>query len=162
MEHENNNNYASKGVGGTALGLSIGALGAELLTGGLNGLLGGVGRGGNCAGAQERLVTHTEAALMAENAELKTEKKLLESNIYTDQKTLELYRYIDGKIAGVEAQINAQAVYNATNTATLNCISGQVAALMALTKTVIPAANICPTPMPQYNSWTAPTAAAAG
>ena len=91
MEHENNNNCVSKGVGGTALGLSIGALGAELLTGGLNGLLGGVGRG-NCAGAQERLVTHTEAALMAENAELKTEKKLLESNIYTDQKTLELYR----------------------------------------------------------------------
>ena len=159
MEHENNNNYASKGVGGTALGLSIGALGAELLTGGLNGLLSGVGRG-NCTGAPERLVTHTEAALMAENAELKTEKKLLESNIYTDQKTLELYRYIDGKIGGVEAQINAQAVYNATNTAMLNCLNGQVAALMALTKTVIPAANICPAPMPQYNSWTAPTAAA--
>lgn len=162
MEHENNNNYASKGVGGTALGLSIGALGAELLTGGLNGLLNGVNRGGGGCNPAERLVTHTEAALMAENAELKTEKKLLESNIYTDQKTLELYRYVDGKLAGVEAQINAQAVYNATNTATLNCIAGQVAALMALTKTVIPAANICPAPMPQFNSWTAPTAAAAG
>lgn len=35
--------YASKGVGGTALGISIGALGLELLrNGGLNNLLGGV------------------------------------------------------------------------------------------------------------------------
>ena len=35
--------YASKGVGGTALGISIGALGLELLrNGGLNGLLNGV------------------------------------------------------------------------------------------------------------------------
>ena len=152
MDHENNN-YASKGVGGTALGLSIGALGAEFLPGILNGFAGNIGRGNG----GEHYVSKTEAALMAENAELKTEKKLLESNIYTDQKTLELYRYIDGKIGGVEAQINAQAVYNATNTATLNCIAGQVAALMALTKTVIPAANICPAPMPQYNSWTAPT-----
>jgi hypothetical protein len=28
---------------------------------------------------------------------------------------------------------------------------------MGLTKTIIPAANVCPQPMPQYNSWTAPT-----
>jgi hypothetical protein len=159
MDHENNNNYASKGVGGTALGLSIGAVAAEVLPGILNGF---IGNGGRCAGAAERLVTHTEAALMAENAELKTEKKLLESNIYTDQKTLELYKYVDGKFAGVEAQINAQAVYNATNTATLNCLAGQVAQLMSLTKIIIPSGNICPAPMPQYNSWTAPTAAAAG
>lgn len=34
-------NYASKGMAGTALGLSIGALGVEALRGGLNGILGG-------------------------------------------------------------------------------------------------------------------------
>lgn len=41
--------FASKGVGNTALGLSIGALGVELLrNGGLGGLLGGItGNGGN-------------------------------------------------------------------------------------------------------------------
>lgn len=41
--------FASKGVGNTALGLSIGALGLELLrNGGLNNLLGGItGNGGN-------------------------------------------------------------------------------------------------------------------
>ena len=37
MEH----NVASKGLGGTALGLSIGALGSMLLGGGLGGILGG-------------------------------------------------------------------------------------------------------------------------
>lgn len=40
--------FASKGVGGTALGLSIGALGLELLrNGGLNNLLGGITGNGN-------------------------------------------------------------------------------------------------------------------
>lgn len=148
MDHENNTSYAAKGVGNTALGLSIGAVAAELLGGNLGNILGN-GNGG-CG--------RTETALMVENATLKADKKLLESNIYTDQKTLELYRYIDGKFATVESQINQQAVYNATNTATLNCISGQVAQLMALTKTIIPIGNVCPQPMPQYNSWTAPTA----
>lgn len=154
MEHENNTNYANRGVGNTALGLSIGAVAAELLGGGLNGIL---GNRTACAPG-ERPVSATEAALMAKNAELETEKKLLESNIYTDQKTLELYRYVDGKFAAVEAQINQQAVYNATNTATLNCLAGQVAQLMSLTKVIIPINNVCPAPMPQYNSWVAPTA----
>lgn len=146
MDHENN--FASKGVGGTALGLSIGAVAAELLGGNLGNILGN-GNGNTCG--------KTEVALMVENSTLKADKKLLESNIYTDQKSLELYRYIDGKFAAVESQISQQAVYNATNTATLNCISGQVAQLMALTKTIIPIGNVCPQPMPQYNSWAAPT-----
>ena len=146
MEHENN--YANKGVGNTALGLSIGAVAAELLGGNLGNIFGN----GNCNNA-----VRTETALMVENATLKADKKLLESNIYTDQKTLELYRYVDGKLASIEAQIGQQAVYNATNTATLNCISGQVAQLMSLTKTIIPIGNVCPQPMAQYNSWVAPT-----
>ena len=60
--------------------------------------------------------------------------------------SLEMYKYVDGRLRGIEAQIGQQAVYNATNTATLNCISGQVAQLMALTKTVIPITSICPQP----------------
>lgn len=148
MDHENT--YASKGVGGTALGLAIGALGSELLGGTFGNILGG--NANNCA------MSRSETALLVENSTLKADKKLLESNIYTDQKTLELYRYVDGKFAAVEGQIAQQAVYNATNTATLNCISGQVAQLMALTKTIIPITNVCPQPMPAYNSWTAPTA----
>lgn len=139
MEHENS--YASKGVGGTALGLSIGALGAEFLGGTLGNILTG---GNNANNHHNAPVSRYEASLMAENSELKTEVKLRDSNIYTDGKILELYRYVDGKFACVEAQINAQAVYNATNNAAINCINGQVAQLMALTKLVVPNASVCP------------------
>ena len=48
IEHEKRE---ASGTAKTALGLSIGALGAELLTGGLNGLIGGVGAAAPaCAG----------------------------------------------------------------------------------------------------------------
>jgi hypothetical protein len=107
-------------------------------------------------------VSRYEAGQAARIAELETEVKLRDANTYTDSKLLELYRYVDGKFACVENQISAQAVYNATNTATLNCLNGQVAQLMALTKTVIPITNVCPEPMARYNSWTAPTAPTTG
>lgn len=151
MEHENN--YASKGVGGTALGLSIGAIAAEALGGTLGNIF---GNGGNRSG-ESAPVSHSEAKLMAENAELKTEIKLRDSNIYTDSKILELYKYVDGKLACVENQLSEQRVYNATNTAAISCLQGQIAQLSALTKVIIPIGNVCPAPMPQYNSWTAPT-----
>lgn len=157
MEHDNN--YASKGVGGTALGLSIGALGAGLLSGNFSNLLGG---NGNCGCNEDHYVNRYEASQSARIAELETEVKLRDSNIYVDSKILELYKYVDGKFGVVEAELCQQRVYNATNTATLNCISGQVASLLALTKTVIPIGNVCPEPMPAYNSWTAPTAPTTG
>jgi hypothetical protein len=151
------NKYASRGVGGTALGLAIGSLGLQTLNGGLGGILGG-GRA-NCN--EDHTVNRYEAAQAARIAELETEVKLRDSNIYTDSKILDLYRYVDGKLACVESQLCEQRVYNATNTSALGCLQGQVAQLLALTKIVVPAANICPAPMPQYNSWTAPTAAPA-
>ena len=43
VEHE----YASKGVAGTALGIGIGALGLEVLKGGLGNVLGGIGGNNN-------------------------------------------------------------------------------------------------------------------
>ena len=149
MEHENT--YASKGIAGTALGLGIGALGVEALGGGLGGLFGN-------RGACEHYVSRREADMAAEIAELKTEKKLLESTVYTDGKALELYKYIDGKIAGLEAQICAQNVVNTQVAANLACLTNTVNMLSGLTKTVIPINNVCPAPMPQYNSWVAPTA----
>lgn len=148
MEHENN--YASKGIAGTALGLGIGALGVEALGGGLGGLF------GNRAPA-EHYISRRESDMAAEIAELKTEKKLLESNTYTDGKILELYRYIDGKFAGVEAQICQQNVVNTQVAANLACLTNTVNTLSALTKTVIPIDNVCPAPMAKYNSWVAPT-----
>jgi hypothetical protein len=152
MEHEEN--YANKGVAGAGLGLGIAGTALGLLNGGL----GNLGLGNNNYYCHENTpVNRYEASQSARIAELETEVKLRDANTYTDSKLLEFYKYVDGKFGVVEAQICQQNVYNATNTAALNCINGQLAQLMSLTKMVIPAVNICPEPMSKYNSWTAPT-----
>lgn len=89
-----------------------------------------------------------------------SEIALLKSNIYTDQKITDVFERLSTRIRGVEDQVSAQAVYNATQTATLGCIQAQVAQLQSLTKLIVPADNICPEPMNRYNSWTAPTTTA--
>lgn len=136
--------YASKGVGTAGLttgiiGTALGAMGTGILPGLFNGT-----RNTASCGCDNVLVNRYEAAQSARIAELETEVKLRDSNIYTDSKILELYRYVDGKLEGVNAAICQQNVYNATNTAALNCISGQVAQLMSLTKLVVPNGSICP------------------
>ena len=157
--------YAKKGVAGTALGLSIGSLGWQALN---NGVLGNIIGGGRCydnhgsdaaamiaaasmLGArgyrecsEDHCVNRYEAGQAARIAELETEVKLRDANTYTDGKLLDLYKYVDGKFACIEGQIGQQAVYNATNTAVINCLQNQVNVLMGLTKTVIPNTSICP------------------
>ena len=160
MEIENK--YASKGVAGAGLGLGIAGTALGLLQGnGLNGILGGWGNG-NCIPSESMPVTRYDAGKDARIAELETEVKLRDANIYTDQKLGALRDYVDGKFAVVNDKLCAQAVHNATNDAVLGCMQNQINTLMGLTKVIVPAANICPTPMPQYNSWTAPTAPATG
>lgn len=167
MDVERTKEYGSKGMTGTALGLSIGALGVEALRGGLNGLLGGVATpaqtvanadanaallaalamasaNNSCKCESDHNVTRYDAGKDAEIAELRTEVKLRDANTYTDGKLLEMYQYVDGRLRGVEGQINQQAVYNATNTAALNCMQGQINQLMSLTKIVVPNSSICP------------------
>lgn len=153
MEHENNYNYASKGVAGTGLGLAIGALGLEVLR---NGSLGGI-LGGNNACESDHPVSRREAELSAQISALDTRNKLLESNIYTDSKIADVYERLSARIGLVEGQISAQAVVNAQITANLSCMQNTINGLAALTKTVIPVTSICPDVMPKYNSWTAPT-----
>lgn len=159
MEHENHysNNYASKGQSNlnTVLG-AIGTAGATGILGNLGGLFGG---GSRCS--EDHCVNRYELGLQQELMIKDSKIALLESNIYTDQKLADMYEKLNNKIGQVEYQMNQQAVYNATVNSTLACIQGQVAQLNALTKTVIPIGNVCPAPMPQYNSWTAPTATAA-
>jgi hypothetical protein len=142
MEYENK--YASKGVAGTGLGLGIAGTALGLMAGGLNGtgLFNGINCNSGCSA--DHFVNRYEAEQSARIAELETEVKLRDSNIYTDSKILDLYKYVDGKFAGVEAQICQQNVYNATNTATISCIQGQIAQLASLTKLVIPNGSVCP------------------
>lgn len=142
MEYENK--YASKGVAGTGLGLGIAGTALGLLAG--NGGLNLFGNNCNCNNGcgDNAMVNRYEAAQSARIAELETEVKLRDSNIYTDNKILALYQYVDGKIQNIEGQICQQNVYNATNTATINCMAGQIAQLMSLTKLVIPNGSVCP------------------
>lgn len=183
METERNN-YASKGLAGTALGLGIGALGVEVARSGLGGLLGNTApasnsndsdtgaavvasimpllatiaaNGSHGACNEDHLINRYEAGKDARIAELETEVKLRDANTYTDQKMLELYQYTDGRLRNIESQICQQAVVNAQVTANISCIQNNLNVLNGMTKTVIPINNVCPEPMARYNSWTAPT-----
>ena len=129
-------------------GLTTGIIGTALgvLNGGLPNLAGGWN---NCNGAavacsENMVVNRYEAAQSARIAELETEVKLRDANTYTLSKIGELRDYVDRRFDGVNASINAQAVYNATNTAALSCLQGQVAQIMGLTKLVVPNGSICP------------------
>lgn len=152
--------FASKGV--ATAGLTTGVIGTALgvLNGGLGNLLGGVIGGNNLAGVCSENMPVSRYELEMENKLLgkDSEIALLKSEKYTDEKIVDVYEKLSGRIAGVEQQIAAQAVYNATANANIACIQNQIAQLQGLTKLIVPASSICPAPMPLHNSWTAPTA----
>ena len=132
--------FASKGVAGTALGLGAGALGVELLRGGLGGLLGGY----NNIPSESMPVTRYEAGKDSRIAELETEVKLRDANIYTDQKLNDFRNYVDRKFDHVEHELCDQRAFNAGIMGKVGCIGDQVAELMGLTKRVVPNGSICP------------------
>ena len=135
--------FASKGVAGSGLGLGIAGTALGVLNGGLGNLL-GVGYNNNCGCSENMMVNRYELQQENRIAKLETEVALRDANIFTDQKISDVYERLDTKIRGLEAGLNAQAVYNATNTATINCIQGQVAQLFSLTKLVVPNTSVCP------------------
>lgn len=154
------NNFASRGVAGAGLGLGVAgtALGVLNSMGGCgNGLLGGLFNGGGNCCHENSMVNRYELGLEQTIASKDSKIALLESTINTDGKMLQLYQYVDGRLRNIEGQIAQQAVINAQLTANVSCMQGNIATLMGLTKTIIPITNVCPEPMPQYNSWTAPT-----
>jgi len=141
--------------GTTALGIIGTALGGLATAGGLTGIL-----GGNVS-AEDRPVTRHELEQAQIIAAKDSEIALLKSEQNTEVKITDVYERIMTRVnadARAQADVNAaQAVYNATNGATVGVINSQVQQLMALTKLVVPADSVCPQPMARYNSWTAPT-----
>jgi hypothetical protein len=84
-----------------------------------NNILGGMGwgngwgnRNGGCVSPADVPVTRYEMAMQQEIAAKDSRIALLEANTYNDSKTLELYRYIDGKLNEINANLAAQAVTN--------------------------------------------------
>lgn len=132
----------AKGNTGVALGAVGTGLGALSALGGTNILSGLFGCGCNNGGST--YVNRYEMSLENENAKLRSEIALRDANIYNDQKLLEVYKYFDGKIEGINSKLCDQAVFNATQTAAMNCMGGQIAQLFSLTKLVVPNASVCP------------------
>lgn len=106
----------SYGTVGASLGIAsfLGLNANNLLGNGCGGGLFNWNRNGNncncnCADVP---VTRYEMAMEQAIAAKDSEIALLKSNTYQDQKSLELYRYIDGKFSEIQANLAAQAVTN--------------------------------------------------
>lgn len=127
---------ASQATGGTALGLSIGALALLLLqnNNGLSGLLGG-GNQSNAVTALEVAQARTEERINAIN-----EKAVLRDQI------------IAGKINEVALQANNGII--ATN-GRVDCLAQT---LGQITQVYVPASSVTPRPMPRFNSFVVPPA----
>lgn len=154
--------YASNAKANTGVALGASALGVAAIN-----MLGGTDifkrlfGGNSCNGDSTPLVNRYELDLQNRISELEGEVKLRDSYIYTDSRFTsgfeKLTNKYDAEIAELKAQINHQSVINAQTIANLSCMQGSINTLMGLTKTIIPIGNVCPSPMPEYNSWTAPT-----
>ena len=111
----------------TVLG-SIGTgLGAISAAGGITALLGI--KPNNSGDPGDRPVTRYELGLIRENAELKAQQ------------------YADMRANGLQQQISAQAVWNATQEGVIRCQAQQLAQLYTLTQLAVPARNIFPAPV---------------
>lgn len=134
---------ASGGVGGTALGLSIGALSLAALQGANN----GNGLFGNLFGNCNNCNNQT-AALMSELAKEKSER-------YTDQIGTEVYKQFAKEREQTQAQINALfasvaqmdktiSVNEAVAAEKLSCLTGKVNNIYDVFKLVLPNSSACP------------------
>ena len=102
------------GRGTTALGIIGTTLGGLAVAG--NGLLGNLTGGmtanaNNCC-SENHLVDRYEAGQQALIEELRNEVKLRDSTIYTDGKSLEMYRFIDSQLKDVREELCNQRVHN--------------------------------------------------
>ena len=154
--------YASRGVANTGLGLGIAGTALGLMGGGasLLGLMPNAQRTGD-----DSYVTRHELQQAQVIAAKDSEIALLKSEQNTEIKIADVYERVMQKVNANKAEqdiVNRdQAVYNATNTATVSVLGNQVndlrCVLNEITAIHIPAAKVCPEPMAKYNSWTAPT-----
>lgn len=130
MEYENK--YASNAKGNAAL--TTGIIGTAGVGLGLLGNLLGVNgwNGGGCAPmpacSENMLVNRYELAQEQKIAELQSGIALRDANTYNDQKSLELYKYIDGELKDIRATLCAQAVTNQKTADSFSLVASDLAA----------------------------------
>ena len=102
------------GTVGASLGIAsfLGLNANNILGNGCGGGLFNWGNRNNNCNCADVPVTRYEMAMEQALAAKDSRIALLEANTYNDQKSLELYRYIDGKLADIQANLAAQAVTN--------------------------------------------------
>lgn len=138
------------------LGLGNGNCGGN----GLAGLFGGnrCGNGGCVSGE----ILDLAMRIAAKDSEI----ALLKSEQNTETKIADVYERLITRINAdkfEQAQINsAQAVANCQMSSAIAVLQSSVGCLQnsvnGITKTVVPISAVCPQPMPEFNSWTAPAA----
>jgi hypothetical protein len=152
VHDEGGMNYASNAKANAALTTGIigtSGFGLSLLNG-LGGVLGNLG-GAKPMCNEDHVVNRFEAGQAARIAELETEIKFRDSNIYTDQKMLELYKYFDGENKQLRAEFCAakaeQGVINANLIAGVDVLKSQLndtrMLVAGITKTAVPESAIC-------------------
>nr|DAK05915.1 MAG TPA: hypothetical protein [Ackermannviridae sp.] len=104
--------YASRGVAnaGLATGIVGAALGTLNAVGGLGAMALNGGRVAECS--ENQTINRYELDLVRKNAKLESDIALRDANAYNDQKALEMYKYIDGRLRSIEEVQAAQAVHN--------------------------------------------------
>ena len=142
------NGKGNLGVTLGAIGTGLGVLGNGILS---NGLFGGwnapMGRRG-CCNESDEFVTRYDAGKDARIAALEQQVALGQAEKYTDQKMIDVYSKLEGRIMSLERQVSdnaaAQGVINATIGSSVSVLQNQVAQIMSLTKLVVPNTSVCP------------------
>lgn len=146
------------GGGTTALGIIGTALGGLAVAN--NGLLGNVLGGGN---------NNQCNALMSELAKEKAERFAEKTGSEIYNAMFAQYKELAQQTTQIDKRVSAlevagplrEQLVNQRIDCCCNTMNSGLAALQAtvanITKTIVPITSVCPQPMPQYNSWTAPT-----
>lgn len=180
MVGENTTTYDGQGLKGalwTVAGTAIGSVALNALKT-MHGDMGGIGVAGANVATQA-----ANAAVMLDIARKDAEIAQLKADAATDAKLVQVYTELrkqdkeqDAKIGDLNTRVTSletSAPYRdeilkgkigevatlaqngiATNSA---AIANLAVTVNNITKTVVPITSVCPQPMPQYNSWTAPT-----
>lgn len=152
---------ASAGVGGAGLGLGIAGTALGLLNGNGGNILGGLFGGGNNCNTLMSELAREKAERFAE----KTGAEIYNAMFSQYKELAQATTNIDKRVSALEVAgpLREQLVEQKIDCCCSKMSAG-LAALQAvvdgITKTIVPITSVCPQPMPQYNSWTAPTTGA--
>ena len=173
--------YASKGVAGTGLGLGIAGTALGLLNSNGGNVLGGLLGGGSNRVSEllaensmlksenysDKVAKEVYAQTVADNNALKEEmykfikpisdqvvqnqvdSAVLKAQIEKDKEIAKLQ--MENCCCQINGKIDMVASTSACGIAQLNNV------VSSITKTIVPISSVCPQPMPQFNSWSAPT-----